>query len=629
VTCRSYLLAIPLCLILAGQTASSQNRYTISDEVATGPGSIPVVVLRDTVADVEIAVAPTEGGELSSYRVKLLGKWMELLYHARDYSLGPGFKGKAPTLWPAVGPQYPVGTIPKASCGDGTYRAGGKSYPMPCHGFAKTLPWKVVSRSADNQGAQVMVELTDSESTRKYYPYAFKLDETYQISGGQVIINYVITSLSANRKKMPFSIGNHIAFKIPFIEGTDPADMTFETASTTQLLRNPSGAGLNGQEKQRSFEKPERLADFDARVALPLSGYRSQPYAHLVDPGGISVRITQSASTELPGQLIRFNVYGGPHEGYLSPEPWFGIQNSLNQQKGMIGLSPGALWKWRIQIVASGPAPDMQSASPGVEKFGGDFGYVEGPVWSKQGTLLFSDMLGSRVLEMSTANKPEVYRNYTNEGNGNAMDVNGRLYTCEKDGRRVTRMEKDGKLTVIADSFEGKRLNDPNDVVVRRDGQVYFTDPVPKDMLEPLDLDYAGVYHVDPNGKISLIRKMVRPNGIALTPDGKILYIADTVEKKIIAYDLDGKGIPSHERIFVSGIDGGPDGLRVATNGNVYIACRGVAIYSPEGKFIKMIVFPETPANLTFGDPDLHTIYVTARTSIYRVRVADQGALQY
>jgi gluconolactonase len=209
------------------------------------------------------------------------------------------------------------------------------------------------------------------------------------------------------------------------------------------------------------------------------------------------------------------------------------------------------------------------------------------------------------------------------------MDVQGRLYTCERDGRRVVRMEKDGKLTVIASEFNGQRLNDPNDVVVRRDGQVYFTDPWPIDSLDTLTLGYAGVYHVTPEGKIALITKMLRPNGVALTPDGKTLYIADTKEQKILAYDLDASGTPSHGRTFISGIDGGPDGLRVAANGNVYIACRGVAIYTPTGKFLKMIEFPETPANLTFGDKDLQTIYVTARTSVYRVRIDDKGSLQY
>jgi gluconolactonase len=122
---------------------------------------------------------------------------------------------------------------------------------------------------------------------------------------------------------------------------------------------------------------------------------------------------------------------------------------------------------------------------------------------------------------------------------------------------------------------------------------------------------------------------MPRPNGVALTPDGKTLYVADTQQRKIMAYDLDAQGNATRERVFIQGIDGGPDGLRVAANGNLYIACRGIAIYTPDAKLVKMIEFPETPANCAFGDADLRTLYVTARTSVYRVRIPDQGALQY
>ena len=238
-------------------------------------------------------------------------------------------------------------------------------------------------------------------------------------------------------------------------------------------------------------------------------------------------------------------------------------------------------------------------------------------------------MFDSKILKMPSANHPEIYRDNTNGANGNAMDVQGRLYSCERDGRRVVRMEKDGRVTVIAAEYQGKRLNDPNDVVVRRDGQVYFSDPAPKDSLQHFELGYAGVYHVTPGGKISLIAKMPRPNGVTLTPDGRTLYVADTSERKIMAYDLDAEGNATNERVFISNIDGGPDGLRVAANGNVYIACRGIAIYTPQGQFIKMIEFPEMPANLTFGDSDLQTIYVTARTSVYRLRVPDRGYLLY
>jgi gluconolactonase len=607
----------------------AQSRYSVSDEPAAGPGSPRVVVLRDSMAGVEAAVTPSEGGELSSYRVKLKGEWIEMLYHARDYSPGPGFKGKAPLLWPAVGAQYPVGTIPETSCGEGTYPVAAKKYSMPCHGFARTLPWNEVNRSADNSGARVTVQLRDSARTRALYPFAFVLDASYELAGGHLTINYTVASDRSNAEPMIFSIGNHIAFNIPFVKGTNPADMSFETPSTVQLLRNSRGV-LSGEQKPRSFDTPTRLGDFDALVAMPLAGYRSQPYVRLVDPQGVSLRITQQASSTVAEPLVRFNIFGGPKVGYFSPEPWFGIQNSLNLDRGLVKLAAGEAWKWRIELQADGPSPPLSAGSSGIEKVVGDFGFVEGPVWSKQGFLIFSDIYNSRIMKATGANRAEIYRNYSNSANGNSIDVQGRLYSAERDGRRVVRMDKDGSLAVIAEEWKGKRLNSPNDVVVRRDGHIYFSDPASKAVLEPQELGFNGLYHVTPSGKLSLISgKLARPNGVALTPDGQTLYVADSEEKKILAYDLDADGNASKERVFITGVDGSPDGLRVAANGNLYIACRGICVYTASGKFIRRIDFPETPANCAFGDADLRTLYVTARTSVYRVRIPDEGSLQY
>lgn len=616
-------------LLLAANCSFAAARYSVSDEPAKGPGTPGVVVLRDDVGGVEASVAPSEGGELSSLRVKVQGQWTEFLFHARDYSAGPGFKGKGPLLWPAVGAQYPVGTVPETSCGPGPYQVAGKSYTMPCHGFARTLPWKEVSRSADNSGARVTVELRESEATRAAYPFAFRVAAKYEVSGGHLTIDYVVTSPAANTSEMMFSIGNHIAFKIPFVAGSDPAKMLFETPSTVQLLRNSKGV-LSGEQKPRSFQTPEALGSFDARVAIPLAGYKSQPYARLVDPQGVSLRLTQQSSSMVPEPLVRFNLFGGPQAGYLCPEPFFGIQNSLNLGQGLVKLQPGKDWQWRLEIQVDDARTAKHAGSPGIEKFAADFGFVEGPVWSKQGFLIFSDIFGSKIMKAAAPNQTEIYRNYTHAANGNAMDSEGRLYSCERDGRKVVRLEKDGRVSVIAAEWKGKRLNSPNDVIVRRDGHIYFSDPASKAVLEPMELQFNGVYHVTPQGSISLVDdKLTRPNGVALTPDGRTLYVADSQERKIFAYDLDAAGNTSGKRLFLANIDGSPDGFRVAENGNLYIAARGVAIYDRSGKFLRMIEFPETPANCAFGGPDLKTLFVTARTSVYRVRIDDKGSLQY
>jgi gluconolactonase len=620
------------CILLAALPLLAQTRYSVSDEPAAGPGSPQVVVLRDTVAGIEAAVAPSQGGELASYRTKIKGEWTEFLYHARDYS-SPGFAGKGPLLWPAVGAQYAVGTVPATSCGPGTWALGGKTYTMPCHGFARNLPWKEVSRAADKSGARVTVELRDSAGTRPSYPFAFRVTATYELAGGHLTIAYKIASDAANTVEMPFSIGNHIAFNLPFVKGTDPKRMTLETPSTAQMLRNDKGV-LNGEQKPRSFQTPEALGDFDATVALPMAGYRSQPYARLVDPQGVSLRLTQTTSSSLGEPLVRFNLYGGPKSGYFCPEPFFGIQNSLNSGQGVVRLKPGKDWTWRLELQVDSTVPPAPAA--GIGKVGGDFAFVEGPVWhkpvgEKAGFIIFSDIYNSRIMKIAgTGGKPEIYRNYTNAANGNSMDVQGRLYTAERDGRRISRLENDGSIKVLASEWEGKRLNSPNDIVVRRDGHVYFTDPASKAVIEPQELGFSGVYHIAPDGKLSLInRRMARPNGVALTPDGRTLYVADSEERKILAYDLDTRGNASKERVFISNMDGSPDGLRVAANGNLYIAARGVAVYSPAARLIRTIDFPENPANCAFGGPDLQTLYVTARTSVYSVRIPDKGSLQY
>ena len=629
IKCLCVLSVTGLGLGLAVLPANCQARYTVTDERASGPESPQVVVLRDRVAGAEAAIAPTEGGELSSLRVTFKGEQIELLYHARDYEHKNGFQGRGPLLWPAVGGQFPTNTVPREICGMGSYTVMSKSYPMPCHGFARTLPWKEISRFADSHSARVTVELAASEATREFYPFAFHLDATYELNDGRLTIDYAVKSDTSNSEPMPFSMGNHIAFKIPFVTGTDPAKMLFETQNTIQLLRNPLGF-LSGEQKTRSFYTPETLGSFDAQVALPLAGYKSQPFSRLIDPAGMTVRLTQTSSTTLPEPLVRINAYGGPNVGYFCPEPWFGNQNSLNTGVGLVKIGPGASWRWRLAIEVEPPALPSVPLDSGIERIGTGFGYVEGPVWVKNdgGYLLFSDIYNSRTMKIAAPNHPEIYRRYTHAGNGNAMDRKGRLYTAERDGHRVVRTNLDGSETVIAGKFEGKRLNSPNDVVVRRDGQVYFSDPDTTAVLEERELGFNGLYHVDPHGEVTLIARMPRPNGVALTQDGRTLYVADTTEKAIYAYDLDRDGEASNRRTVISNIEGAPDGLRVAVNGNLYIACKGVAIYTPQGQLLKMIDFPETPANVAFGGADLKTLYVTARTSVYRVQVPDRGSEQ-
>jgi gluconolactonase len=265
-----------------------------------------------------------------------------------------------------------------------------------------------------------------------------------------------------------------------------------------------------------------------------------------------------------------------------------------------------------------------------IDRVAGGFRFTEGPAWSREGFLVFSDVPNDQILKYVPGEKPTVFRENSNGANGNAFDAQGRLYSCESRTRRVVRMDKKENLQVLADKWEGKRLNAPNDIVIRKDGHVYFTDPAFGSQADTRELDFYGIYHITPKGELRLIAKPAgRPNGIAFAPGGHVLYVANSDEHNVRAYDVDHNGEVSNERVVISGVSGVPDGIRVDEKGNIYVAANGVVIYDSHGKLTETIEFSEAPANCAFGDSDLETLYITARTSLYRVRRNVKGALQY
>src|SRR5687767_948823 len=256
--------------------------------------------------------------------------------------------------------------------------------------------------------------------------------------------------------------------------------------------------------------------------------------------------------------------------------------------------------------------------------------FTEGPVWSKDGYLLFSDVPSNHIVKL-TAEGASMFRENSNGANGNTFDDKGRLYTCESHTRRITRTDKKGNIEVLAERFDGKRLNAPNDIVVGKSGHVYFTDPAfGPSQTESRELPFYGVYQITPKGELSVFAKpQGRPNGIALSPDGKTLYIANSDERNVRAYDIGRNGVPANERVIISGIEGVPDGMKTDEKGRLYVTAKQVYVYQPDGKLLGMIHVPETPANCAFGDADLMGLYITARTSVYRVRLDTKGALSY
>jgi gluconolactonase len=252
--------------------------------------------------------------------------------------------------------------------------------------------------------------------------------------------------------------------------------------------------------------------------------------------------------------------------------------------------------------------------------------FTEGPVWSPEGYLLFSDVPNDKILKFVPGKGTQIYRDNSNGANGNAVDDKGRLLSCESRTRRLVRESK-GQMETVAEKWQGVQMNAPNDITVRKDGHVWFTDPAFGEQADKKTMDYYGVYHVSPKGVVTQLLKMTtRPNGITLSPNGKVLYISDSDARNVRAYDVDGKGALGNERVFVSNIDGSPDGIKTDEKGNLYVTGNEIFIYSPQGKLIRGVKTPEVPRNLAFGDPDFQTLYVTAFTSVYRIRMPFKGA---
>lgn len=269
-----------------------------------------------------------------------------------------------------------------------------------------------------------------------------------------------------------------------------------------------------------------------------------------------------------------------------------------------------------------------------VERISEGYQFTEGPVWSREGFLLFSDIPADKIYQLQLSEDGPVrkaeWRSSSGGANGNIFDAQGRLYTCEEHARRVTRTDKKGRVEVLADKWQGKRLNSPNDIVVRRDGHVYFTDPAFGGNADKRELDFYGVYHITPKGDLSLVaRWQTRPNGITLSPDGKTLFVDDSDKHTVHAFDLNRAGDASNDHVIIENIDGVPDGLRSDEKGNLYVAAKAISVYSTSGALLATIPISETPSNCAFGDSDFRSLYVTARKSVFRMRLDIKGAVQY
>ncbi|WP_119418880.1 SMP-30/gluconolactonase/LRE family protein [Desertibaculum subflavum] len=285
---------------------------------------------------------------------------------------------------------------------------------------------------------------------------------------------------------------------------------------------------------------------------------------------------------------------------------------------------------------------EVVGPSVGFEKLATGFIFTEGPLWhGRDHYLLFSDMPGDHLRQWSAEGGVSTFRQPCNKSNGLTWDTRDRLLTCEHASSRVTRTEPDGAITVIASHHDGKELNSPNDIVVKHDDAgIYFTDPtygrkphfgVPREQ----ELSFQGVYRIEPaGGKLTLLADdFGQPNGLCFSLDEKRLYVNDTDRQHIRVFDVTADGKLKGGQVWAETKGAGagaPDGMKIDSGGNIYCCGPGgIHVFAPDATCLGVIQVPEYTANFCFGDDDLRSLYITASTSLYRIRVHQPGTPQW
>ena len=308
--------------------------------------------------------------------------------------------------------------------------------------------------------------------------------------------------------------------------------------------------------------------------------------------------------------ILLFTAFATTFDGQNRPLRQFELRGSSPQFWKLIGR--GA----KLQRVATG------------------FGFTEGPVWDAAGFLYVSDEIQNKIYRVYPDGRRERLIDL-GDPDGNTYDFGFHLLDCASVLRAVIRISPRGQYKVLADRYQGKRFNSPNDIVMGPDGAIYFTDPtldLPKG--QPQEIPFQGVFRLDEKGNVQLLtRDLSQPNGLAFSPDGARLYIDDSEQKNIRAYDF-SRGQLTNGRLFGSELgaphEGVPDGMRVDRGGNLFVVGPlGIWVWDAAGRHLGTIVVPEQPANLCWGDSDRRTLYITATTSVYRLRTRTRGFVPY
>lgn len=278
-----------------------------------------------------------------------------------------------------------------------------------------------------------------------------------------------------------------------------------------------------------------------------------------------------------------------------------------------------------LLVLASAPMIDgILEKDAKVEQVSTGYRFTEGPAWTRDGKLVFSDIPGNQIHVWD--GQAKVHRDTAGNPNGNTIGPDGLLYTAHHGSRNITRTNRDGSVSVVIDKFEGKKLNSPNDLVFRKNGDLYFTDPPYGLGRQTPELDFRGVFLVRKSGEVvALSRDFTTPNGIVFSPDEKVCYVSDTQKRHVRAFDIAKDGTFENGRMFAEQIDGNPDGMRVDEKGNLYVTAGGVHVFNAKGVKLGVIQVPENSTNCAWGDRDAKTLYITAQKSVYKVRCQNKG----
>ena len=449
----------------------------------------------------------------------------------------------------------------------------------------------------------------------------------------------------------------------PHAEGVDFDDSAWERIDPPALETRRSNGRLAFNWYRTKVTLPPRVAGFDVTGSTVVLELVVDDYAEVWVDGKLPTVLGQTGGQLIkgfnapnrvvltrnarPGQQIQLAIFG--INGPVSNPPvnfiWVRSATLDFYRPEQIGAPQATTGR----VVRLDPALDqIIAAGTRLEKLAGGFQFIEGPVWHPDGYLLFSDPNANTIYRWSPDGAVSVFRTksgytgfdigeYHQPGsNGLTLDPNGLLTINEHGNRRVTRLERTGKITVLADQYQGKRLNSPNDLVYRSDGTLYFTDPpfgLPKAFDDSRkELPFSGVYMVKDGQVVLLTKELNGPNGIAFSPDEKYLYVDDwdLKHKVLMRYQVNPDGTIANGEVFHDFTSEAEpvalDGIKVDQAGHVFVSGpRGVWILSPSGKALGRIVPPEHDANFAFGDADAKSLYLTASTGLYRIRVNIPG----